>query len=238
MTEQVTEQAAIEQKAKTNTAKNTKPATKRKPERQREELSTPTIEIPISLSTLQAQNVYKRTIQRGYVPSALFSLGVIMHIIGTPKEAEETEQIVFGKIKAVQDELTQAIDALEKRLSEAGAQVELNYTVKLNETVKVEAPLVIHYVNLILSLEQLVKLVDSMWMMQLMSSGKRMATNFDWQRTLTGLANHIIELQRRAHAAAVNKGKAEELAQRNITAVATVSENDEDDTEELEQRSA
>jgi hypothetical protein len=219
-------EAAVEPSQATATKERT---TRRRPQEPKR-LSNPTIEREVKLATLQAQRVYLRTM--GYVSSALFNLGVIMHIVGDADDARATENVVRDAIANVSNQLDAAIQRSAEMMKNANASADVTYSYLVSEKSHLQTPLAMQYLNLIFKLEEVVRSIDTLWMLGEIESGQRSATNAEWQRSILRLANEIITIQRRAYNSAINKGKQEELDKQDVRTVdSSVNETEDDDAE-------
>lgn len=224
-----------EKKSENNPPKKAAPAKARHSLEEPKQLSNPTFPREVKLSTLQAHRVYGRTMEKGYIQKALFNLGVIMHVIGETLHARQTEETVteaMAEISAGLDEAQMRADAIY----EASQITEVaQYTYRITDSIQLNTPLALSYLELIYKLERLVITVDTLWLSNAIPSWKRTEIVIGWQRSLLGLSNRIINIQRRAHNAAINKGKQQELEKKAITPVSkAISEHDEDDDADYE----
>ena len=198
--------------------------------------SNPTFEREVKLTTTQAQRVYGRTMK--YLAPAMFRLGVILHVIGDQQQSRQTEDDVRKAIAGVGRQLDEALAKSAEQIAAANIAMDLTYTFLVLETAKLQTPLAMQYLALIEKLDKLVQNIDLLWMNGLMDSAFRSNTNHEWQRMLLRLSNEIIEAQKRAYAAAVDKGKKDELDKRGVEivdkAVSEAEDDDEDDLEEAE----
>lgn len=179
-------------------------------------LSNPVMSLEFSFSTLQAQRVLERMDKS--VRRSLFNIDVILHIIGDSGEATETDKKVSQDLDAAAKELENAITETESFMlaRSIGLDNLVKYTDVHDVVLLIESPLILKYIKLIKQLDNLIRRIDTLWMLQIIGSGQRSEHNAKWQARLIKLAQKIRNIEREAHSNAVKKGKLDEIAKASL----------------------
>ncbi len=76
---------------------------------------------------------------------------------------------------------------------------------------KIASPQIAQFVELIRLLDQLMIVMDTLWLCQIISNKHCIAARLEWQQRLQRLANKIVTMERHAHQAAYEQGHGEEV---------------------------
>ena len=178
---------------------------------ERQPCSRPVFRQNLNVNSLQAQRVMERSFDR--VSNALFSLDVILRIIGDQKEIDQVEEIIHGHIDKVSEDMTKAMDQLQKVMTDNGIEAVPGYSAPVNYPIEITSPQVAQFAHLIRNLDKLMSLVDTLWLNSILSSQQRSDATYEWQQRLIKLAGRIIGMEKRARISAHTKGKDKEVAE-------------------------
>ena len=179
------------------------------PQAERQPYSRPVFRQKLVVNSLQAQRVMERSFDR--VSSALFSLDVILRIIGDQEEIDQVEEIIQNHISATSEEMDNAMNQLRKIMADNGIDAVPGYSAPAEYTIEIPSPQVAQIARLIRSLDELMSLVDTLWLNSILSSQQRSDATFQWQQRLIKLAGKIIGIEKRARISAHSKGKEKEV---------------------------
>src|SRR5690606_24594296 len=174
-------ETAIQERPSTTTAKasaQTRSDAAQTSQRPRQEYSNPVLKQRISLRTQQAQRVVNRSLAR--VSYALFSLDVILRIIGEPKEVDEVEKMISDAIDAVSKELIATTQQIKAVMKSAAIEELAPYSNPMEVEVEITSPHVAKYVRLIVMLDELIAHIDTVWLQGELKSNQRANLNTNW----------------------------------------------------------
>jgi hypothetical protein len=178
---------------------------------ERQPYSRPVFRQKLKVNSLQAQRVMERSFDR--VSNALFSLDVILRIIGDQKEVGQVEEMVQGHFDKVSEDMGKAMTQLQKVMSDNGIEAVPGYSAPVEYEVEITSPQVAQFARLIRNLDELMSLVDTLWLNAILSSQQRSDATYEWQQRLIKLAGRIIGMEKRARISAHSKGKDQEVAE-------------------------
>lgn len=178
---------------------------------QRQPLSRPVFRQTLNINSLQAQRVMDRSFDR--VSNALFSLGVILPIIGDQKETEQVEEICQGHIERLATDIAQAMNQLQKVMTDNGIEEMPGYSMPVSYAIEITSPQVAQFAHQVRNLDKLMGMVDTLWLNSLLSNQQRSDATYEWQQRLIRMAGRIIGVEKRARIAAHSKGKGDEVAE-------------------------
>ena len=157
--------------------------------------SRPVFEKSIELRTETAQRVMER--EFGRVENALYSLEVILRIIGKPEAVDVIEssvnQLLVDCIRHVEEEQ----DRFKKLMDDYGISEPPNYTQAREIRVAVSSPQVGQYLLLVQKLDELIARMDALWLMGVLSNQQRADGSYHWQQSILHMGRKVAELQRR-----------------------------------------
>lgn len=171
--------------------------------------SRPVFKQNLTVYTLQAQRVVERSLSR--VSYSLFSLDVILQIIGIREQVDEVSQIVQGHITKADEQLDERIQQMDVLFTQHEIQDVPSYTNPISLDVEITSPQVAQFMRLVRKLDQLMAKIDSLWLHGLLTSKQRTQAGLEWQQLLNRLASRIIGVEKRARVAAHNQGKRDEV---------------------------
>lgn len=171
--------------------------------------SRPVFKQVITMNSLQAQ----RVMERSFVPvsRSLFSIEVILRIIGEQEEIDAVESVIHGHFERVATDLDQAASQLKKLMEDNGIEAVPAYTNPNEYEIEIISPQLAQFARLIQKLDLLMGLIDTLWLNAILSNKQRTDATYQWQQRLIKLAGRIIGLEKRARIAAHSKGKQTEV---------------------------
>jgi hypothetical protein len=180
--------------------------------------SRPVFDQTITIRSNHAQ----RLLDRGFllVVRALYGIDVVLRIIGDDAEMDQVETIVGERIGALAAELQAEHARLAQLRDTNGITATPRYTNPRQMTVHISSPQLAQYTALIEELDRLMIVMDTLWLTGVLTNKQRAQGAYEWRLRVLRAGRAIIELERRARAAAKARGKGEELAGMEEPAVA------------------
>lgn len=186
--------------------------------------SRPELHVKVTLRSTHAQRVAGRNMIR--VARALYTMGVILHVIGDQDQAEQVETIVASKIRKVSEELQKELEQLRRQREQSGIDQFPQYASPLSVTFRISSPQLSLYASLIQGLDALTVETDTLWLGGLLTSRQHANIAYQWRRALVGLAVEITDIEQRARTSAISAGVADEIAARDADAQGVVTVDD------------
>lgn len=184
--------------------------------------SRPVFKQSLRLNSLQAQYVMGRSFDR--VSISLFSIDVILRIIGEQAEVDHVEGIIQGHITTVSDDIDKAIAQLNKLMVDNDIDSMPEYTSPVDYELEISSPQVALFASLIRKLDTLMARFDTLWLNSVLTNKQRSDASYQWRQRLVNVAGRIIHTEKRARIAAHTKGKAQEVADQAPEVVETDAE--------------
>jgi len=180
--------------------------------------SRPVFDQTITIRSHHAQ----RLLDRGFllVVRALYGIDVVLRIIGDDQEMDQVESIVGERLGALAAELQAEHARLAQLRGTNGITATPRYTNPRQMTVHISSPQLAQYTALIEDLDRLMIVMDTLWLTGVLTNKQRAQGAYEWRLRVLRAGRAIIELERRARAAAKARGKGEELAGMEEPAVA------------------
>ena len=147
----------------------------------------------------------------GRLSYALYSIDVILRIIGDDEEIDNVEKIVLDQIKKESQDLDKNIDQMNKLIEDNGIDDYPQYTHPRECKIKITSPQVAQFTQLIKKLDKLMVLTDTLWLNGELTNSQRSKANFRWQQRLSNLASRFINLERRARDSAKSQDVLDEV---------------------------
>ena len=175
----------------------------------RRAISRPIFQRTFAVNSEQAIRVIRNSYQRLMV--SLYAIDVILRIIGREETVDEIESLVSQMIAECAEQLQQEKSRLETLKADNGISETPNYTHPREFVAKIASPQIAQFVELIRLLDQLMIVMDTLWLCQVISNKHCIAARLQWQQRLQRLANKIVTMERHAHQAAYEQGHGEEV---------------------------
>lgn len=157
--------------------------------------SRPVFGRKVSLRTETAQRVMEREYVR--VENALYSLEVILRIIGKPEAVDVIESAVNQHLIGCLQQVEAELGRFKKLMDDHGILEIPDYTQAREIEVGVSSPQVGQYLMLVQNLDELISRMDALWLMGVLSNQQRADGAYRWQQTVLQMGRKIAELQRR-----------------------------------------
>lgn len=174
-----------------------------------ERYSRPVFTQNLVLHTDQAQRVMNRVFSR--VESAIYRTSAILMIIGDEKEANQVNTLISELIDGAAKDLQSDQARMDALRANNGIEALPEYTAPRTYTIQVSAPLAMRYVGLIRLIDQVVPLIDALWISGVMDDKQRKEATFQWQQRLLRVGRRILDIERRAWRSAQTQGKGEDV---------------------------
>ncbi|MEK9497175.1 hypothetical protein V2H77_12055 [Photorhabdus sp. P32] len=178
---------------------------------ERSHYSRPVFKQVLKVNSLQAQRVMERSFER--VSNSLFSIEVILRIIGEQNEIDQVESIILEHISKVSEDLDKATIQLQKLMEDNGIDMMPGYTNPSEYAIEINSPQVAQFAHQIRKLDNLMGIVDTLWLNTVLTSKQRTDATYQWQQRLIKLAGRIIGIEKRARISAHTRGKESEVAE-------------------------
>lgn len=175
----------------------------------RRAISRPIFQRTFAVNSEQAIRVIRNSYNRLMV--SLYAIDVILRIIGREETVDEIESIVSQMIAECAEQLQQEKLRLEKLKADNGITETPTYTHPKEFVAKIASPQIAQFVELIRLLDQLMIVMDTLWLCQVISNKHCIEAHYQWQQRLQRLANKIVTMERHAHQAAYEQGHGEEV---------------------------
>lgn len=165
--------------------------------------SRPVFTRKVEIHSLQAQNILTRSYKR--LSQSLFQTSVIMKINYTPEEIEKVD----ATIDKAFDEDERAIAAEKARIMQLLADSDIHdiasYTHREEFTLNIDTPRAARFIRLVMGVDELVGLIDTLWLNAEISDHIKKDLTFKHQQRLIKTAASIIGLENRTRAAAARR---------------------------------
>lgn len=171
--------------------------------------SRPAFHQKLEINSLQAQRVMDRNFDR--VAKALFSIDVILRIIGDKNEVNEVEEIIRSQIEKASEDILASTKQLKKVMEDNGIEDVPGYSAPNSYSIEITSPQIAQYAHLIRSLDNLMILVDTLWLNSVLTGKQRSDATYQWQQRLLNLSSKVIGMEKRARNSAHKKGKEQEV---------------------------
>ena len=172
-------------------------------------ISRPVFERTIKINSEQAIRVIRKSYDR--LIKSLYAIDVILRIVGAEQAIDELESIVSKMIGDCADQLQQEKARLDKIYTENGLTELPIYTNPQDFKAQITSPQVAQFLELIKLLDQLMIVMDALWLCQILNNKLCSEAHYHWQQRLQRLASRIVTIERIAHRAAYEQGRGEEI---------------------------
>ena len=194
---------------------DTKPTTSKKTKQakqvSKEVISRPRFHQKLTINSLQAQRVMNRSFSR--IANAFFSVDVILQIIGEQDEIDQVNSVIDNYIEQFESDLEKALEQIKGLMKTNGITEVPSYSAPHEYSIEITSPSIAQFTKLIRQFDELMVLVDTVWLNGVLSSHQRSTATYEWQQRLFKMSARIIGVEKRARIAAKNKGKDAEVAE-------------------------
>ena len=172
-------------------------------------ISRPVFERTFKVNSEQAIRVIRNSYER--LIRSLYAIDVILRIIGQEQAVDEIETIVSSMIAECAEQLQQEKLRLEKLKADNGITETPTYTHPREFVAKIASPQIAQFIELIRLLDQLMMIMDTLWLCQVIDNKHCVDARYHWQQRLQRLANRIVTIERKAHREAYAQGHGEAM---------------------------
>jgi len=172
-------------------------------------ISRPLFERTFKINSEQAIRVIRRSYER--LIRSLYAIDVTLRIVGQEQAIDDLEEIVSTMIGDCALQLQQEKARLDKLSSENGITETPRYTHPTDFKARITSPQIAQFVELIKLLDQVMIVMDTLWLCQIISSKHCTVARYQWQQRLHKLSRRIVSIEQRAHEAAYAQGRGEEV---------------------------
>lgn len=193
-------------------AKAPTPATPAKPRSKRGGFSRPELHVKVTLHSTHAQRVAGRNMME--VARALYTISVILQVIGDQDQADQVQEIVAGKIRELSVKLQAHLAKFRQQREQAGIDQFPVYRLPMKLTMRISSPELSQYATLIQALDSLSIETDTLWLSGLITNRQHANIAYDWRRELMRLTDEITRIESMARTSAVGVDAAQQIAER------------------------
>ena len=155
----------------------------------------------VKLQSLHAQQVFDRGFE--FCANAIFSLSVVLRIIGADSQAREVEGIVDERLNKAFADIRGESARLEKLAEADGIEFKgIEYSHPKEIEAKISSPRVVQYLGIIREFDGLVARLDTLWLSGAIPDGHYSRNLYEWKRRLLRLAGGIRSIARQSMIAA------------------------------------
>ena len=164
----------------------------------------------VQLHSFHAQQVFDRGFD--VYATAVFSLSVVLRIIGTDEQAQEIEAVVDERLNKLFEDLHTDLARLSKLAENNGIEFQgVDYSNPQLIEARITSPRAVRYIGLIREFDDLVTKLDTLWLSGIVPDGNYSRSLYEWKRRILRLAVSIRSIAGRAMVTA--RRKAQEEAQ-------------------------
>lgn len=168
-------------------------------------------------ATVQLQSLHThQVIQRCFSESAeaVYALSAILPALTTTENVEAAQNEIFGRVDAAEKDIGNEIQRVAKLIESSGIDInQLGYTAAQTFHAQICSPRANQLLRVIKQLDDLIKLLDTLWLTETITQKVHTETVFLWKRRVIKLMNHVREVGFRAmnaaHRANAKAGKNE-----------------------------
>lgn len=158
----------------------------------RQNRTLPSLKTAITLNTAFTQRVYNRVWDR--LKGDIFILTVRAHAAGLPDVAQNAEKIINERFAEIRKDLDGDITRADMLIQNLGITELGQYDGALVTDAEFTTPQAKTYLDLLLSMDQLIMRMDAMWLNAEIETKACKDRSYEWQRRLIKAANRIREL--------------------------------------------
>lgn len=158
----------------------------------------------VKLHSFHAQQAFDRGFE--LCANAIFSLSVVLRIIGTDEQAHEVEGLVDERLNKMFEDMSNEASRLDKMAEANGIEFKgIDYSHPKEVEAKITSPRAVRYVGLIREFDGLIAKLDTLWLSGVIGDGAYSRSIYEWKRRLLRLAGGIRSIAGRAMIAARRK---------------------------------
>jgi len=158
--------------------------------------SRPIFKQTIKINSLQAQRVMNRNFKR--ISRSLYSISVILRIVGKQQEIDNVEHVINDYIMSVSNSLDAEMAQLKKLMNDNGIDSLPGYTNPSEYTIEINSPFIAQFIRLVCKLDKLMGIIDTLWLNTILNSKQHSDATFEWQQKVIKMSNRIIEVENKA----------------------------------------
>jgi len=150
----------------------------------------------------------QQTFERGFelCANAIFSLSVVLRIIGGDEQAHEVEGLVDERLNKMHEDMRNEGIRLDNMAEANGIEFRgIDYSHPKQVEARITSPRAVRYVGLIREFDGLLAKLDTLWLSGVITDSVYSRSIYDWKRRLLRLAGGIRSLSTRAMSAARRK---------------------------------
>lgn len=158
----------------------------------------------VKLHSFHAQQAFDRGFE--LCANAIFSLSVVLRIIGTDEQAHEVEGLVDERLNKMFEDMRNEASRLDKMAEANGIEFKgIDYSHPKEVEAKITSPRAVRYVGLIREFDGLIAKLDTLWLSGVIADSAYSRSIYEWKRRLLRLAGGIRSIAGRAMIAARRK---------------------------------
>lgn len=154
----------------------------------------------VTLRTPCAQRIYNRTFAE--VARNLYSLNVVARLISKNEQTvDELNAIVEQRFSEVEELVTAEIERIKVLRDESGIEAVPEYTDPKTFECDVSTPMALKYIKLLRNIDEIVVLLDSLWLTEEIDDKQKLRGEYLWQSRAIKLSNQFRDLYSRSRSA-------------------------------------
>ena len=158
----------------------------------------------VKLHSFHAQQAFDRGFD--VCAGAVFSLSIVLRIVGTDEQAREVEAIVDERLNTMFEDMRAEVARIDKLAEANGIEFSrIDYSRPKEVEARITSPRAVRYAGLIREFDGLVAKLDTLWLSGVIHDSDYARSIYDWKRRLLRLAGGIRSLAGRAMNAARRK---------------------------------
>ncbi|MGH0003600.1 hypothetical protein ACQU0X_26285 [Pseudovibrio ascidiaceicola] len=159
--------------------------------------SRPTITKVLSLKSIHAQRVARRVSRK--MSQACYTVQVhLPNIAGRHEELAsslgEFSKLLTDPLDEFDEAVTKEIERFEKLKSDNAIAENVDYSDPEQLQLGITSPGMMRFSTLLLKLDSLVSIIDTLWMSGVFDPNQRSKANYEWQQRLLKVSNRVIAL--------------------------------------------
>lgn len=170
-------------------------------------ISRPAFFRSITLNSAYAQKVFDRVYDQ--IARDLYAMGITLRIVASEEQAAAVETLVNDKLSDLERDMEAERARLEQLCEGNGIHDLPDYTHPKTCQAKVSSPQAARFLGLIIKLDELVGVMDSLWLCGLIDNRHIVRQAYEWQRRFIRAGGTVRKLANQARAAAMRSGKSD-----------------------------
>ena len=158
----------------------------------------------VKLQSFHAQQVFDRGFE--LCANAIFSLSVVLRIIGSDEQAHQVEALVDERLSKMANDMFSEVARLDRMAESHGIEFKgIDYSQPREVDAKITSPRAVRYMSLIREFDNLIAKLDTLWLSGVITDSIYSRSIYEWKRRLLRLAGGLRSIAGRSIIAARKK---------------------------------